>query len=182
MHHDPGALIAASRPRSRGSAAWRPRPPRLADDDFGGDNGLQTADFWRAWRFPILSPRPPNLRTRWRSRPGEQAERAQDLAMTDTMAISPPPERHRQLLLEHRLDEPADPVPHARLERVEPGRTIKQARFRRRCAILLHGVISIGAQTPSLVVELTRRLRHPRISTHFTTLPTMFIIVIIMTG
>ncbi|MDA8253798.1 MAG: ISAs1 family transposase [Rhodospirillales bacterium] len=27
--------------------------------------------------------------------------------------------------------------------------------------MLLHGVISLGAQTPSLVIELTRRLRHP---------------------
>ena len=78
-------------------------------------------------------------------------------------AESPPPKRRRQLLLEHGLKETADPLPQARLDRVKPRHAIKQAAFRRRCAILLHGVISLGAQTPSLVVELTRRLRHPEL-------------------
>lgn len=41
-------------------------------------------------------------------------------------------------------------------------------------AILLYGVIVIGVPTPRPVVELTPRLRHPGISTHFVTEPLQF--------
>ena len=76
-------------------------------------------------------------------------------------AITRPPESRRKLFLEHQLAEPGHSLPHTRRDRIEPTRTIKQGRCNRRCAILLHGMISLGAPTPSLVVELTRRLRHP---------------------
>jgi len=78
-----------------------------------------------------------------------------------TPPVTAAPKRRRQLLLEHHLDESPHPRPEARLDRVKPIRTIKQAGGRRRCAILFHGAISLGALTPSLVVALTRRLRHP---------------------
>ena len=89
-----------------------------------------------------------------------------------TPAVALPPQRRRQLLLQHRLDQPADPLPHPSLDRVEPDRPVKHAGFRRSCVILLHGVISLGASTPSLVVELTRRLRPPNFHTlRYTTVP-----------
>src|SRR3954451_5014610 len=72
-----------------------------------------------------------------------------------TMASPMPPfiaattQRRRQLLLQHRLDEAADPAAQTGFNRIEPSLTRKQPlgahRYR---AILVHGVVSPGAPTP----------------------------------
>jgi hypothetical protein len=62
--------------------------------------------------------------------------------------VAPPPERLGQLLLDQLLDEAADALPQAYLDRVEPGRPGEQRRRICRRAILVHGVISASAATP----------------------------------
>jgi hypothetical protein len=59
----------------------------------------------------------------------------------------------RQLLLQQLLDEPTHPVADARLDRVKPdvpGKQRRAVRFHLR-AILFHGVVSAGAETPEMV-------------------------------
>jgi hypothetical protein len=82
-------------------------------------------------------------------------ERAEQLSLPGAVAISagrlaiPPIARssksRRQFLLEHHLNKPAHPVPYAGFDQIKPSRPIKQAGFRRRCAILLHGEGSKGS-------------------------------------
>ncbi len=62
-------------------------------------------------------------------------------------------QRRRQFLLQQFLDEPAHPIPEARLNRVKPGLPRKQPRAvrLRLCVILFHGVVSTGARTPEMV-------------------------------
>ena len=58
-----------------------------------------------------------------------------------------------QLLPDQLFNEPAHPIPDARLDRVKPGVPSKQrraVRLRLR-AILFHGVVSAGAETPEMV-------------------------------
>ena len=110
-----------------------------------------------------------------RHRDLERSERTQEPAPPHAVpiavrrsAIAPiarAPESRRQLFLEHPLNEPAHPLPHARLDRIKPRRAIKQAASRRRCAILLHGVISLGAPTPSWWLNSPGDYA-PQISTH----------------
>ena len=66
--------------------------------------------------------------------------------------VAPASQRRVQLLPDQLLDEPAHPLPDARLDRVKPGVPGKQrraVRIRLR-AILLHGVVSAGAETPEM--------------------------------
>ena len=61
-------------------------------------------------------------------------------------------QRRRQFLLQQLLDEPAHPLPDARLNRVKPslpGKQRRAVRLRPR-AILFHGVVSTGARTPEM--------------------------------
>jgi hypothetical protein len=53
--------------------------------------------------------------------------------------VAPPPERLGQLLLDRLLDEAADALPQARLDRVEPGRPGEQRRriIRRSSVVVL---------------------------------------------
>ena len=70
----------------------------------------------------------------------------------DPLVFRPATQSRRQLLLQQFLDETAHSVPDARLDRIEPGLPGKQrpaVRIRRR-AMLFHGVVSAGAQTPEM--------------------------------
>jgi hypothetical protein len=63
--------------------------------------------------------------------------------------VAPSPQGRGQLLLEQLLDEAADALPQARLDRVEPGLSGKQGRLGRPLgAILTHGVVSAGVPSP----------------------------------
>src|SRR3954470_20735810 len=63
--------------------------------------------------------------------------------------VPPSPQGRGQLLLEQLLDEAADPLPQARLDRVEPGLPGEQGRLGRPLgAILVHGVVSAGVPPP----------------------------------
>ena len=85
----------------------------------------------------------------------------------------PPRKRRLQFFFDQRFDKAPHLPAKRRLDRVEPivekpcvGRIGRRLR-----AIPLHGVISIGAPTPILFVETTRRLRHLQIPTTSATAP-----------
>ena len=60
-----------------------------------------------------------------------------------------PPQRRLELLIHQLLDQAADPIPQAGLDRVEPGLPGEQRRLAGYLrATLVHGVVSAGAPTP----------------------------------
>jgi antitoxin (DNA-binding transcriptional repressor) of toxin-antitoxin stability system len=86
-----------------------------------------------------------------------------------------PPQGGVEFGFEKLFNEAANARAHPSFQRVEP--IIAEKMFtlgradRRLCAIHCHGVISIGALTPILVVFTSWRLRHPQIPTTSATAP-----------
>jgi hypothetical protein len=83
--------------------------------------------------------------------------------------IPVPPKRSVEFRFQEFLDEAANAGPNPRFQGIEPIVPKEKRSFgcirRRLCGIRFHGVISIGASTPILLVETTWRLRHLQIPT-----------------
>src|SRR6478736_2085252 len=86
-------------------------------------------------------------------------------------AIARPTKCRVQFRINKLLDEPTNPIPDGRLDRIEPTGAEEFRRLRRTVvAMLLHGVISLDVSPPSLARCTSRRLHHlefpPRLRQH----------------
>src|SRR6478736_4856806 len=86
-------------------------------------------------------------------------------------AIARPTKCRVQFRINKLLDEPTNPIPDGRLDRIEPTGAKEFRRLRRTVvAMLLHGVISLDVSPPSLARCTSRRLHHlefpPRLRQH----------------
>src|SRR5262249_58334395 len=93
--------------------------------------------------------------------------------------VAPARKRRIQFALQHRFNETADAQPDAGFKRIEP--PVPEEKFRpgrTGCllrAMAFHGVISIGAPTPNLLVSSSRRLRHRPFPTTPATAPVLLL-------